>query len=62
MHRADHHIRGSKHEDRLVVERRYVAGKTGDSGPGGMLKVWLRSSKSGQPHEVRGQVVAYGTQ
>jgi len=32
-----------------------------DSVPGGMVKVWLKSSKDGQPYEMRGQVVAYGT-
>lgn len=32
-----------------------------DSVPGGMLKVWLKSSKNRRPYEVRGQVVAYGT-
>jgi pimeloyl-ACP methyl ester carboxylesterase len=29
--------------------------------PGGMVKVWLKSSKDGQPYEVNGTVVAYGT-
>ncbi len=31
-----------------------------DSVPGGMLRVRLKSSRNGQPYEVRGQVVEYG--
>lgn len=29
--------------------------------PGGMARVWLKSSKGNQPFEFRGDVVAYGT-
>jgi len=32
-----------------------------DNVPGGMVKVWLKSSKGNQPFEFRGTVVAYGT-
>jgi len=31
-----------------------------DAVPGGMARVWLKSSKGNQPFEFRGQVVAYG--
>ena len=29
--------------------------------PGGIARVWLKSSKGDQPFEFRGDVVAYGT-
>ena len=32
-----------------------------DALPGGMARVWLKSSKDDQPFEFRGDVVAYGT-
>jgi len=32
-----------------------------ESIPGGMARVWLKSNRSGQPYEFRGDVVAYGT-
>jgi hypothetical protein len=38
-----------------------ATGWQNDDIPGGMARVWLKSSKGDQPFELRGEVVAYGT-